>query len=383
MVHRPARTLWAGIILVFALLAAGTVSAWAQTAGRSGAFDPFTVSAVAVDKTAQSAAAARADAIAEGQRVALQLLIKRLAAKPASDRIAATVTAARAAELVRDFDIAEEKSSGVRYIAKLNVRFKPDAVRAMLRAEGAPFAETASRPLVVVPVYEGGGGAPTLWDNPNPWREAWNAKLPRDGLVPMILPAGDPSDAGTIKAEQARDGDSVKLRALAAKYNAGGTLVPVAKLDASGEVQVTSTRLGATGAPQTVVERFKPSPGESREALLQRAADSVATQIEERWKQDNLLRVGGSEQALEADVPFGSLREWVEIRSRLGRVAQVRRSDVRAISKRDAHVIVYYVGDEAQLTQALAQLDLRLETQGEGRTLRLAAPLPAPPPAPQ
>jgi hypothetical protein len=382
MVHRPARTLWAGIILVFASLAAGVAPARAQTAGRGGTFDPFTVSGVAVDKTAQSAAAARADAIAEGQRVALQLLIKRLSAKPASDRIAATVTAARAAELVRDFDIAEEKSSGVRYIAKLNVRFKPDAVRAMLRAEGAPFAETASRPLVVVPVYES-GGAPILWDDANPWRDAWNAKLPRDGLVPMILPAGDPSDMGTVKAEQARDGDSVKLRALAAKYNAGGTLVAMAKVDSSGEVQVTSARLSTTGAPQTVVERFKPSPGESREALLQRAADSVATQIEERWKQDNLLRFGGGEQALETDVPFGSLREWVEIRNRLGHVAQIRRSDVRAISKRDAHVILHYVGDQAQLSQALAQLDLRLETQGEGHTLRLAAPLPAPPPAPQ
>jgi hypothetical protein len=263
MVHRPARTLWAGLILVFASLAVGLAPARAQTVGRGGAFDPFTVSGVAVDKTAQSAAAARADAIAEGQRLALQRLVKRLAAKQAADRI--SVTAARAAELVRDFDIAEEKSSGVRYIAKLNVRFKPDAVRAMLRAEGAAFAETASRPLVVVPVYEG-GGAPVLWDDANPWREAWNAKLPRDGLVPMALPAGDPSDMSTIKAEQARDGDSVKLRALAAKYNAGGTLVAVAKVDPSGEVQVTGTRLGATGAPQTVVERFKPSPGESRAA---------------------------------------------------------------------------------------------------------------------
>ena len=129
-----------------------------------------------------------------------------------------------------------------------------------------------------------------------------------------------------------------------------------------------------------MVEKFRPSPGESREALLQRAADSVASAIEEKWKQDNMLRVGGSEQALEADVPFGSLREWAEIRNRLGRVTQVRRSDLRAVSKKDAHVVLYYVGDEAQLTQALAQLDLRLETQGEMRTLRLAAPLP---PAPQ
>jgi len=383
MVHRPAHALWAGLILlVFASLAVGSTPPRAQTAGRGGAFDPFTVSGVAVDKTAQSAAAARADAIAEGQRLALQLLVKRLAAKPASDRIAATVTASRAADLVRDFDIAEEKSSGVRYVAKLNVRFKPEAVRAMLRAEGASFAEAASRPLVVLPVYEG-GAAPVLWDTGNPWRDAWNAKLPRDGLVPMILPTGDPSDSGTIKAEQARDGDSAKLRALAAKYNAGGTLVAVAKVDSTGELQVTSTRLGTTGAPQTVVEKFKPSPGESREALLQRAADSVATQIEERWKQDNLLRAGGSEQALEADVPFGSLREWVEIRNRLGRVAQIRRTDLRAVSKRDAHVVLHYVGDEAQLSQALVQLDLRLETQGEARILRLATPLPPPPSAPQ
>lgn len=373
MVHRRAHKLWAGLVFLFAFLAVGVVPARAQTGG----FDPFAVYGVPVDKTAQNAATARADAIAEGQRIALQILVRRLAARPASDRIAATVTAGRAAELVRAFDIAEEKSSGVRYIAKLNVRFKPDAVRAMLRAEGATFAETASRPLVVVPVFEG-GGAPMLWDAANPWKEAWNAKLPRDGLVPMIMPAGDPSD---LKTEQARDGDSAKLRTLAAKYNAGGTLVAVAKVDASGDLQVTSTRLGSAGAPQTMVDRFKAAPGESREALLQRAADAVASAVEEQWKQENLLRFGGEEQVVEADVPFASLREWVEIRNRLGRLAQVRRSDVRAMSKHDAHVVLHYIGNEAQLVQALAQMDLRLETQGEGRVLRLGSPLPPAPPA--
>lgn len=374
MVHRRARRLWAGLVLVFAPLVIAAAPVCAQTPARPAAFDPFTVNGVAVDKTAQNAAAARAEAIADGQRLAFQRLMKRLAAKPASDRIA--VSAPRLAELVRDFEVAEEKTSSVRYIAKLNVRFKPDAVRALLRAEGTPFAESASKPLVVLPVYEG-GGAPILWEDPNPWRDAWNSKLPRDGLVPMTVPAGDLADLGAIKAEQARDGDSAKLKALAAKYGAGGILVATARMEPNGDVQVTSTRFGATGAPQTAVERLKPAAGESREAFLARAADSVAVQIEERWKQDNLLRVGGSEQALEVTVPFESLREWAEIRGRLGRIPQVRRSDVRALSKRDAHIVLHYVGDEAQLAQALAQFDLRLDGAASERTLRLTVPLAA------
>jgi hypothetical protein len=86
---------------------------------------------------------------------------------------------------VRDFSVAREKASSVRYIARLNYRFKADEVRDLLRAYNVPFAETPSRPVVVLPVYEIGASA-VLWDEPNPWRQQWNAKDEPQGLVPLI-----------------------------------------------------------------------------------------------------------------------------------------------------------------------------------------------------
>ena len=39
-------------------------------------------------------------------------------------------------ELVRDFEVADEKTSAVRYLARMTVRFREDAVRTLLREHG-------------------------------------------------------------------------------------------------------------------------------------------------------------------------------------------------------------------------------------------------------
>jgi hypothetical protein len=154
--------------------------------------DLFTVRAVAVDATADTARLARDRAIAEGRRAAFQRLVERLV--PASR--ARAVTAPTDAELERmviGFEVADERTSSVRWLADLTVAFDPAAVRARLRAAGVPFAETRSLPVLVIPLYDTGGET-VLWREPNPWRNAWYELAPQGGLVPFVGPYGDVSD---------------------------------------------------------------------------------------------------------------------------------------------------------------------------------------------
>ncbi|MFO0998379.1 MAG: DUF2066 domain-containing protein [Alphaproteobacteria bacterium] len=372
MAHRRA-PLWAGIVAAWGAFIIAAAPLFAQTAApqaRRAPTEVYTVSGIAVEKTAATAAAARSEAIAEGQRQAFQRLIRRLVAGGGAERVP-TPAASRLSELVQDFEVADEKVSSSRYSAKVTVRFKPEPIRAMLRADNLAFTETASRPVLVVPVYESGSRS-TLWDDPNPWREAWNARLPRDGLVPFVMPAGELQDLSSLNAEQAKALDEGRIKALAARYGALDGIVAVARAAEGGsEMQVTVSRVGAAAPPSTLVERLKANPGESAAALLGRAVDAVANQVEDRWKQDNAVR-SGREQTLEAVVPLGGLKDWVEVRARLARVGAVRRSELRALSRHEARVSLLYVGEPSQLATALAQAELRLEGQPPNHVLRLA-----------
>jgi hypothetical protein len=366
-----------GIFAILGLLALLSSAPAASAQGdASGDGDVFTVSGVAVDATADTAAAARDRALAEGQKAALGRLFARMVL--AVDRPKLPKINARAiAELVRDFEVTRERTSSVRYLAVLRVRFKPDGIRDLLRSHDVGFAETRSRPVLVLPVYEV-AGAYSLW-GPNPWREAWQAAPPSDGLVPLLRPTGDIGNAVLIGAEQAVRGTEDRLAAIARHYRAASVLVAVAgfRTGTAGEagqaaqpfLQVTLSRMGTALREQTRLESFALRAGESREAAIGRAVAVIADQIQEEWKRDNRLRFGVGNELI-VTVPIASLADWLTIKRRLAGVAFIRRSDLLYLTRKRARLRISYIGDKDQLTLALAQNELVLEQGPINWTLR-------------
>ena len=266
------------------------------------------------------------------------------------------------AALVRDFEVAEEKTSTVRYIAKLNYHFKDQEVRNLLKDYGIPFAETASKPVLVVPVYED-AGAQLLWDEPNPWREAWNGIATGEGLVPFALPLGDLADIASIGASQAINGDVDRLSGLAKRYAASDSIVAYAVhgIGAEGvsQVEVSVTRFGATQMEQTHILNLRASPGEMRTDLLRRAALQVVREVENQWKRDNLLEFG-NRAVLAIAVPITGLKDWIDVKERLSGVAVVNEIDLVLMTRNEVRVNLHYIGELEQLTLALSQKDLGL-----------------------
>lgn len=372
-------------------------SIFAPMAGVQAA-DPevFAVRGVAVDATARTATQARDDAIAAGQVAALSRLFARLTL--AGDRAKLPPpTLDTVNDLVKDFEVADEKTSAVRYLASLTVRFRPDGVRALLRERGVGFAETRSKPLLVLPVMEV-VGALALWDEPNPWRAAWGRLPLPDGLVPLVQARGDLQDVAVIGAEQAVRGDDKRLSAIARRYGAADVLVaraamryPDTIIGAGGAgaeggagsgpwLQVTLSRFGLAQLEQTRVESFYPEPGESAEVLYARAAAAIARQVQENWKINNRLRFDTGDE-LTVDVPLASLAEWLLIKGKLDSVPLIRRSDLVFMTRKAARLRLNFIGDVEQLRLALTQSDLSIEQGTTSLVLRLA-PAPEEPATP-
>ena len=361
------RRLGPAAALVVAGLAVGGIAAPARGA------DVFEVAGVAVDVTAETAAAARKRALADGEREAFRRMLRRLTLRADWGRLP-RLDAEAVADLVRHLSVADEKTSPVRYLAKLTFRFKGEGIRGLLADYGIPFAVTPSKPVLVLPVYRA-AGALMLWDEPNPWREAWGAARPAEGLMPVVLPLGDLADIAAIGAEQAVDGDPQRLAAVARRYGADDALVVYGnrRVEAGGrsELEVFVTRHSQASHDQTFVKSFAPKAGEPFDSLLARAAVEIGHLMQDDWKRDNLLRLGVP-TVIAAKVPVQALGDWLTVRRRLGEVAIVRRLEVVLLSLDEVRVNVHYVGAPDQLSVALRQADLTLVQDGEEWVLGLA-----------
>lgn len=357
----------AGAVFVALLLAVVPLRiAWASERA-----NVFTVT-VPVDATAANANAARDAARRDGARHAFDALMQRLTMPGDRGRLPKP-NDAMLNDLVQGFEVAKERTSGVRYLADYSFAFHPDAVRRLLRQAGVPFAETRSKPVVVLPVLQQDGQA-LLWEPTNAWRQAWAAHPPPAGLVPLVLPPGDAADTATIDAAAAVAGDGARLQAIAQHYDGADVLVTRATLKTAGAhvLDVASTRYapGSPGDPQHWIGSYAATAGESDADLMARAAAGVDAQVEEAWKSANLLNYGQT-GTLTATVPVSGLDGWVAVRQRLAGVPAIERTDILSLDQQGAHIVLHYFGDSAQLRLALAQRNLDLAGSDPDWTLAL------------
>ena len=326
--------------------------------------DVFTVSGVAVDAEAETAAAAREPALAEGQRRAFRRLIERLVLSADQLRRPELAEPALTA-LVQGIEIQEEKTSSTRYLATLTISFKKDEVRQLLRDRALRFSETVAKPVLVLPVYQV-AGTEVLWDDPNPWRDAWLAQEKGDSLISVLVPAGDLADIGAISPLQALAGDRERLAAIAARYGVENAMVARALLRfdfsvGAPRLEVSLSQYGVSG-DQLIIESFLGASREVVNALLDRAAREITLQLEENWKRDTQLQFD-KKMRLSARVPLSSLGDWLVVRERLDAVSMVVGIELSSLSKSSAQVVLNYLGDPGKLAISLAQRDLELSEE--------------------
>lgn len=346
--------------------------------------DVFTVSGVAVDAEAETATAARELALAEGQRQAFRRLVERLVLGADQARRPELAEPALTA-LVQGIEIQEEKTSSTRYLAKLTISFKKDEVRQLWRDRALRFSETVAKPILVLPVYQV-AGTEVLWDDPNPWREAWLAREKGDSLISMLVPVGDLADIGAISPLQALAGDGERLGAIAARYGVDEAMVARASLSfdlsvGAPRLEVSLSQFGPSG-DHLIIESFVGDSREVVDALLARAAREITLQLEDNWKRDTQLEFD-RKMRLSATVPLSSLGDWLVVRERLGAVSMVVGIELSSLSKSSAQVVLNYLGDPGKLAISLAQRDLELSEEDGFWMLKLrqARALPVPPAA--
>ncbi len=258
--------------------------------------------------------------------------------------------------LVVDMQVADERSSAAHYAASFTFRFNPKAVRQMLRDAGINFSELASKPVVVVPLFKS-DGQEHLWDDPNPWRDAWNAGAGRYGLVPWIVPAGDLADVSTFDAPDVAQPRPDKLQALSQRYGDGDVTIVTATREGN-HLDISVARYNVAGTADTASTGVDAAAADAQ--LYQAGVQAAEQLLENQWKAVSLpppAVVAAGAQTVELSAPVAGPGDWARIQDRLDRVPTIQKIDIELMTRKEVRLKLTASGD---LKTALAQQDLLL-----------------------
>ncbi|MBV8889908.1 MAG: DUF2066 domain-containing protein [Alphaproteobacteria bacterium] len=324
--------------------------------------DPFSAT-VHVDATADTAAAAREAARLDGQRRALSEVVDHLTGgptnPPADQSRLARLDDRAITDAVLSFEVANERMSAVHYLADYTFHFRPAEVKRLMRSAGLAIA-TPAKPAVLLPVYQAAGqeARAVLWDDPNPWRDAWAQRPAGAGPARWAVPLADAGDLTAIDADQARAGNAEALNAISRKNGAEEAIVALATMRSPAgkplqlEVSIKRYRFGQPVDAQ--LRNFDANPGESAEDLLRRAAEATAQDLEGRDKKSNPARYD-QQGTLTAVVAITGLDDWIQIRDRLAGLPAIRKVALMLLTRQEATIEIEYLGSIEQLKANLVE----------------------------
>jgi len=337
--------------------------------------DFYLVRGISVDKTAPSATEARQQAVAEGQRRAFGALYRKLTLKNYYPDMP-DVTDDQLTGMITGFQVSNEKTSAGRYIADLSFEFRREQVLPILEANSIPYSESVSKPIIVLPIFEE-KGSKNLWEEPNPWRDAWldvfeggdgpeGSQQRQDDwaqqkLMPVVIPSGTLDDLKTISVDQAINMDRDAISALQEAYGAGATLVAYASLQNNNDVRRLDISYQRSDfLTPAVVETF--TGGDSDRDIYRAAIFDVVQNLQEGWKDQNILD-RSIQNRLAITSKINGLEDWIKIKTKAETIPAVEQIIVREMSVEGVFWEISFVGDLIQLKTALAQRDLQLQNE--------------------
>ncbi len=348
--------LWRLSALAVGIVVAGLVSAGVARA------DVFTAVGIPVDASAVSATEAREVAHQQGRRAAFEEVLRRLTREDDWPSLP-MVSDADLMRISAGLSITEERNSRNRYLATIGYSFMPEGVREALQEAGIAFSESQARTAVVLPVLDYGSQR-LLWEQPNPWMTAWQAKRLTHELTPILAPLGDLEDIAAVDADRALSARWPDLQRLSDRYEGADVLVAKGRVRANGNeglMTVTVLRVTANGEsePMTVRARGPLTPpegaqGDAAKTVFDRAVAETVAALSRDWKAMTLVDYEALNR-LDATVRFASLEDWADMRRAIEGQATVIEWRTTAMSASGAELDVVFAGSVDQLALNLEQ----------------------------
>lgn len=344
----------------------------------------YTIYNISMDERASTSRRASMAALRKAEHIALEKLFRKIIRAEDHDKLP-VLSEGQVTELVSGIEVANEKSSHVRYIADFTIHFSREKIYNFLSVLEIPFAETLSNEVSILPLLEK-ESAIILWEKNNDWRRAWQAYDTVNNLVPVRVIAPSLANRMAITAWQAQNGDIAVLQKFAEQKNLRHLYVMIARVKYDfnkGQNVIDLVIYGNDGNRHEYKNIIIDKTGEDDLPELYNEAIKQATYwLDNRWKEKVLIHYGASSQ-LNVVINFDQSEDWFKIKKQLESVSLIRNIIIKKLTTTMAVVEMEHSGDAAQIVLTLSQKnlilsqgDLALTDQGDHRAVQNEEPLP-------
>ncbi len=332
----------------------------------------YTIYNISMDEKASTSSRASQIALRKAERQALDKLFRKIIREEDHARLP-ELGDGQVTELVSGIEIANEKSSRVRYIADFTVHFSRDKIYNFLSVLNIPFAETLSSPVSILPVLEKDGAA-ILWEKNNDWRAAWLDYDTVNNLVPVRVIMPTLANRMAMTVWQAQQGNQIQLQKFAERQNSRKLYVMNARV-INGMVQgqekleltIFSNEQNQTAYrrlinAKTAPERNLSETTDALAPLYHEAIKQATYWLDNRWKEKVMIHFGTSSH-LKVKAVFDHSDDWFEIKKRLEKISLIRAVSYKKMTIDTAQLEIEHSGDVEQIILTLDQENLLLSPQ--------------------
>ena len=310
---------------------------------------------ISVDVTAATASAARETAMNEANRQAVMTVARRLTTAEGAS-VLNHLNNNQILNFIKEVTVGEEKVSDVRYIANLKITINAEIIKAYLSEKNAPVAIVEESTIIIIPTFrEFATDTPLLWEENNPWLQAWNTNAQTSGPV-KILPLGN-TYANSITAAQALQMNGIALDGITAGEQTPNLYIADAIYDGIDGLDVTLYAY-KNGSQETVK-----IPGSRGEQLFNDAVRKVKETLLAKVQQQSQT-VSQSSSEITVLFAFNALRDWMKVQQALKNTAGVDSLTIDALGAGKVQFKLRFTGGEDRLLHHLRDKNLNLKPYG-------------------
>jgi hypothetical protein len=338
--------------------------------------DVYTCSNIEVELTNLSPDQARLRALKEAPKIAFRQLVRKLLIASTQESVP-NVSDETLQSLVAYVGIDREKNSANHYFASFSVRFKPEAIRSMMRSANLDFNEWRGKPIAVIPILSKEGLY--IWDKGvNPWRDSWKT-LGTYGAVPFSLLSESSSSStfGEMPSPSQIVSDLTMARTLSQNLSVPELLIALATLQKSASnkiaLDITLNAIGPTASTLSGTRSYLIASGENIDSIMRKAIIDIIKSAEEEWKNKEMTILTNHNGSLTVEIPLENIKEWTFVRENISQLSEVTSFDIISLSKSEAQLVLHSSESLGRIKTALENRGFFIEILDNKWILRLSS----------
>ena len=294
----------------------------------------------------------RKKAIEISYEIALSRFLNWITVKK-QNSMASLIKSIKPKDYISGYSIESEKFKKDNYSALISVNFYQKKIENLLNINEIKYFAKKGPKTLIIPIIKFENRL-VLWDDPNPWFDAW-LKRPLDpNLTVFMLPLGEVNDLITLSAEDAINFRYYKIKNLANKYKSEDVIVVIIELKENNDSYLLSLKAinGFTKNKIFSNEIVQVRKNNLSEYLL-KLANNFAEYYDDLWVYNNLEKMNFKSKT-SVKVKFNKFSEWINAKNFLLNNDKIEKFKILKISNKNALIEIDIVAKD-KLMEELKQ----------------------------